>query len=258
MTGDSLAPPTTCWTCRRALLAALAVSIVVSFTGVFDHSLWTPDEPRVAGIGHEMFLNGDYVVPTLAGEPFLEKPPLYWWVMSGLYRLFGVSDGVARSTSALAGVLTLLLVFDLTRRVSNPFGGLMATIVAATMSGSFHHFHRVVVDPWLALAVMLGYWGFVVAAFPRKDSSGKEQPKPSALGIVVIYLAAGLAFLTKGLVGPALLVGPMAAAVIVGRRWHVLRSLAHIPGIFLFATLCLLWPLMLYARGGERSYSTRS
>jgi 4-amino-4-deoxy-L-arabinose transferase-like glycosyltransferase len=229
---------------RRAFLAALAISIAISFTGIFDHSLWTPDEPRVAAIGREMLVSGDYVVPTLTGQPFLEKPPLGWWVMTALYRLFGVSDGVARATSALAGLLTLLLVFDATRRVSTPFAGVLATAVAGTTAGFYLPFHDVLVDPWLALAVMLGYWGVVVAAFPHEDG------KPPAWAVLTIYAAGGLAFLVKGPVGPAVLGGPAAAAIVVGRRWSFFRSWAHVPGALLFLALCALWPLMLYQRGG--------
>ena len=247
------------WTAPRALLAALAVSLAVSFVGVFDHSLWTPDEPRDAEVGREMLQSGDYLVPTLAGEPFLEKPPLAWWAMAGFYHVFGVSDGVARSASALAGVLTLLLVFDLMRRVADPFAALMATVAAATMSGFFIHFHRAIVDPWLALFVMLGYWAFVLAAFPApppegfKPSGGysaSSSSRPCPLAIGILYLAAGLAFLVKGPVGVALLVGPVAVGIAVGRRWSFFRSWAHVPGLLLFAALCLAWPLMLYRRGG--------
>ena len=241
----------TSWTFRRALLAALAVGILASFTGVFDHSLWTPDEPRDAEIGREMLASRDFVVPTLAGEPFLEKPPLYWWVMAGFYRVFGVSDGVARSASALAGVLTLLLVFDLARRITNPFSGLMATVVVATMSGFYAECHRVVVDSWLALFVMLGYWGFVVAVLQRESPKAENQPAVSPLGIAVMYLAGGLAFLTKGLVGPGLLAGPVLVAIVLGRQWRFLRSWVHVPGLLVFLALCLMWPAMLYERGGK-------
>jgi hypothetical protein len=60
------------------------------------------------------------------------------------------------------------------------------------MSGFYQHFHRVVVDPWLALLVMVGYWGFVVAVFSRKDLGDEKTVKPSAsmfftlFGLVVI------------------------------------------------------------------------
>jgi len=236
---------------RQTFLVALAASLLISFTGVFDHALWTPDEPRDAEVGREMLMSGDFVVPTLAGKPFLEKPPLYWWAMAGMYHLFGVSDGVARSTSALAAVMTLLLVFDVARRIANPFAGLMATIVTGTMSGFYLHFHRVVVDPWLALFVMLGYWGFVVAVFSKNDSGDEKAVKPSALGIFVIYLAGGLAFLVKGPVGPGLVAVPLVVAILATRRWNFFRSWVHVPGILVCLTLCLWWPLMLYFRGGK-------
>ena len=247
----SLVEKLTTLTNRQAFLVTLAASPLISFTGVFDHALWTPDEPRDAEVGREMLVSGDFVVPTLAGKPFLEKPPLYWWAMAGMYRLFGVSDGVARSTSALAAVITLLLVFDVARRIANPFAGLMATIVTATMSGFYQHFHRVVVDPWLALFVMLGYWGFVVAVFCRKDLGDGKTVKPSALGIFVIYLAGGLAFLVKGPVGPGLVAVPLVVAILVTRRWNFFRSWVHVPGILVCLALCLWWPLLLYFRGGK-------
>ena len=69
-----LVDPAATWTYGKALLTAVVVSCVVSFTGVFDHTVWTPDEPRVAEIGRAMAVSADLVVPTLGGEPFLEKP----------------------------------------------------------------------------------------------------------------------------------------------------------------------------------------
>jgi len=251
-----LVGPDTRLTYWRAFFTALAASILLSFAGVFDHSLWTPDEPRVAEVGREMLVNGEFVVPTLAGKPFLEKPPLYWWVMAGLYRLFGVSDGVARSTSAVAGILTLMLVFDVTRRIADPFAGVTATMVTATMAGFYNHFHRVVVDPWLALFVMAGYWGFVVASFCKMDSSEEKTVRPSPLGIFVVYLAGGLAFLVKGPIGPGLLVAPLVVAIPATKRWNFLRSWVHIPGLLIFLSLCLWWPLMLYLQGGKELLSS--
>ena len=233
----------------RAAALALLVAALISFTGVFDHSLWTPDEPRDAEIGRAMLVDGDWVVPKLAGESFLEKPPLSWWVMAGMYRVFGVSDGVARSVSALAGLLTLMLLFDLMRRVANSTSALVSVIVAATTFGFYRHFHRAIVDPWLALFVMLGYWAFVVSAYRDREAPPRSA-RPWAPGVVVLYLAAGLAFLVKGLIGPATIFAPVCLAILVERRWGYLRSWAHLPGLLLCALLCAVWPIMLYQRGG--------
>jgi len=121
----------------------------------------------------------------------------------------------------------------------------MAVIAAGTMSAFYGTFHRILVDPWLACTVMLGYWGVVVAAFSR------EEGKPSAWAILTIYAAGGLAFLAKGPIGPALLGGPALIAIVVGKRWRFFRSWAHAPGAVLFLGLCALWPMMLYQRGGK-------
>jgi 4-amino-4-deoxy-L-arabinose transferase-like glycosyltransferase len=240
-TGDG--PP---W---RAAALALLVAVLISFTGIFDHALWTPDEPRDAEIGRAMLAEGDWVVPKLAGEPFLEKPPLYWWVMAGTYRVFGVSDGVARSVSALAGLLTLMLLFDLMRQVANSRAALAAVLIAGTTFGFHRHFHRAVVDPWLALFVMLGYWAFVVSAYRDRETPAGAA-RPWAPGVVLLYVAGGLAFLVKGLIGPATIAAPVCAAILVERRWGYLRSWAHVTGLLLGGLLCAVWPLMLWQRGG--------
>src|SRR4051794_40325502 len=48
--------------------------------------LFEPDESRYAQIPWEMMLRGDLVVPTLQGEPYLDKPPLLYWLVMLSYR----------------------------------------------------------------------------------------------------------------------------------------------------------------------------
>src|SRR5262245_50868413 len=89
------------WLLRHSTAIAVAFALAVSFAGTFQHDLWSPDEPREAEIGREMLLDHYSARPTLSGEPFLEKPPLFVWTMAAAYQLFGVSDGVARVPAAL-------------------------------------------------------------------------------------------------------------------------------------------------------------
>jgi len=241
------------WSAARAFWVAGAAALLISFAGVFDHALWTPDEPRDAEVGREMYVNGDYVVPTLAEKPFLEKPPLAWWVMSELYQTFGVSDGVARMSSALAGLLTLLLVFDLVRRIADPFAALMATLATGCLSGFYYEYHRVIVDPWLSLFVMLGYWAYVLAMFPqhkdeslRGPQSAVRTPSPCPWAILILYLAGGLSFLAKGPVGPGLIAEPILISILWNRQWNFFRSWMHAPAVLVFLALCALWPWLLY------------
>lgn len=224
---------------------------MISFTGIFDHELIASDEIRVGEIGREMFTNGNLLVLTLGGEPFMEHPPLYYWLISVGFHAFGVSDGVARLPSAIAGFLTLLLAFDLSRRLASPGSGLLTILVLTTMWGFFRHAHRCMVDPLLSLFVMLGYWAFALAMFRGKPGSGTDSPLPFWALVVIIYFAGALAFLTKGPVGVILLGSPLALAIILWGRWDFLRSWAHFPGILILIMGCLIWPLLLYLYEGE-------
>ena len=236
---------------RLIVIAAFGLSVLISFTGIFDHELIASDEIRVGEIGREMLVFDDMLVLRLGGEPFMEHPPLYYWLISVAFRVFGVSDGVARLPSAIAGCLTLLLAFDLTRRLASLGSGLLTVLVLSTMWGYFRHAHRCMVDPLLSLFVMLGFWAFVLALFGEKSRDATPSHLPAWALILVLYLAGALAFLTKGPVGVILLGSPLALAIIWWGRWDFLRSWAHLPGILILITGCLIWPLLLYLYEGE-------
>ena len=65
----------------------IAAALLLSFAGLFFHDLWTPDEPREAALVLEMSRGGDWIIPHLAGEPFVEKPPLYYEICALWLRL---------------------------------------------------------------------------------------------------------------------------------------------------------------------------
>src|SRR5712691_4172725 len=64
--------------------------------------LFEPDEGRYAQIPREMLARGDWIVPVLQGEPYLDKPPLFYWLVMLSYRLLGIHDWSARLIPALA------------------------------------------------------------------------------------------------------------------------------------------------------------
>src|SRR5262249_23045569 len=53
--------------------------------------LFEPDEGRYAEIPREMLLRGELVVPYLQSEPYLDKPPLLYWLVMLSYQHLGVS-----------------------------------------------------------------------------------------------------------------------------------------------------------------------
>src|SRR5690348_5217523 len=64
------------WPQRRVAGGLIIIAWVVF--GLIGHDPWKPDEAYTWGLVNHILKSGDFVVPTLAGEPFMEKPPLYF------------------------------------------------------------------------------------------------------------------------------------------------------------------------------------
>jgi len=219
---------------------------VISLSGIFSRSLWKPDEPRVAEIGREMWLTHHYAVPTLNRSPFLEKPPLYWWVMSASFERFGVSDWAARLPSALFGFLTLLFTYLIGKQIGGDKTGAFAALVLATSIKFSIISHRCLVDNALLFFVTLGYYGFFTG-YTSEASRGKW------IGYELMALASGLAFLSKGLVGPGLIVAPAVLVLLLQRNFREIRRIVPqiVAGIFLFLATVSPWVIALYRVGGK-------
>jgi hypothetical protein len=78
--------------------------------------LFEPDEGRYAEIPREMLARGEWTVPYLQGEPYLDKPPLLYWLVMISYQVFGLHDWAARLVPALAVHGTILVTYFLGRR----------------------------------------------------------------------------------------------------------------------------------------------
>lgn len=193
---------------RHPYRTAFGIALVLGLAGIFQHSLWTPDEPREAEIGREMLLSGWNSMPTLGGVPFLEKPPLHPWVMAFCYRLFGVSEGVARLPALLASIGAVLVAAALAFRLAGRSAAVTAAIVLATMVGFADVGHKAVND-----ALLMCFVGAAHLCLLEKRT------------LPLAGLCCGLAFLTKGPIGPILALGPPLVAGALLRDWRVWRAI---------------------------------
>ncbi len=241
---ESTDSPAVSWL-RQPLLLAVALALVACFAGIGSHHLWSPDEPTGAAVGREMLESGDLIVPRLNGQPFLEKPPLYWWVQTAALRQWGVTAPVARLPSALFSALTLLVTFALGRRLGGRRSGLLAIAVLGCTALFVLEAQRVVVDPALAFFVALSHLGFVILVDPRTPAERRRA-------LLLIAVAVPLAFLSKGVVAVGLAVAPPALWLLATRRRRALRDLVPLAllGIPVFALLVTPWAAALVRAGG--------
>jgi 4-amino-4-deoxy-L-arabinose transferase-like glycosyltransferase len=226
-------------------IAACLLALLIAFAGVGSHSLWSPDEPTGSAVGRGMLESGDLIVPRLNGEPFLEKPPLYWWVQVAAFRAFGILDSVARVPSALFSALTLMVAYAIGRRLGGPRQGMLALVVLGTTVVFVQNLGRVVVDPALTFFVALAHLGFAVLAEPRSLSEARWAR-------LLIAVAIPLGLLSKGVVAIGLGAGPPVIYLLATRRARALRELVLLAalGVPVFGLLVTPWAFALYRDAG--------
>jgi 4-amino-4-deoxy-L-arabinose transferase-like glycosyltransferase len=142
--------------------------------------LLEPDEGRYAQIPREMLGRGDWVVPHLQGQPYLDKPPLMYWLVMLSYSLFGVSEASARLIPALAVHGTILVTYLLGRRSLGERSAFWGALLLA-VSPAFAGMGRILLLDglltfWITLAMFAvfeairgerfrsGWWYFAAAA----------------------------------------------------------------------------------------------
>ncbi len=92
--------------------------------------LWNPNEAIYGQAVAEMAQRGDWVIPTVNGKVFAEKPILYFWAARASAELLGEVDELSlRVPSVLVGVLAVVLTYLLVL----PYGGRRRAVLAAAM-----------------------------------------------------------------------------------------------------------------------------
>src|SRR5207237_10378042 len=157
----------------RLRLRSLALLIVLPALLLYpclNFRLLEPDEGRYAEIGREMLVRGDWVVPHLQGEPYLDKPPLLYWLVVLSYELFGVHDWAARLVPAAAVHVTILLAYLFGRRLVGERAAIRGAVLLALTPGLVGMGRLLVLDGLLTFWVTLGVFAGHLA--PRRAAFG--------------------------------------------------------------------------------------
>lgn len=208
---------------------------LVLFVGQAGRELFPPDDLREVELAREMLEDGDYIVPHLAGLPFVEKPPGFQAVVAVAYRIFGGPSAlVARLVSAAFALASLAAVFLLGRRTLSIRGGGLAATLLALSSRFCRTAHEVLLDnalTTLSAFTLLFTWIALEAAEPWEK---RRAYTAAAFSI-------GLAFLVKGFVWPALFGAGFLTYVAVSRRKDELRHALRPLPVAAFFVPVLAW-----------------
>ncbi len=229
----------------RAFYFFLLIVIVAPLfaLGLSNHGLWTPDEPRVAEIGREMALSGNWAVPTLNKRPFLEEPPLYYASVALAFRMLGVSEATARVPSAVFALGGVLAVFVLGSMLFSARVGFLSGVVLATCAEYFRVAHWLVVDSALTCFVVLAMT-FFMAAY----RSGR--PRGKLVHYILCYASCTLAFYTKGFIGIVMPGAAVLLFLILQRDIKEVLRMRLWLGVLIFVVMALPWFAALWQHGG--------
>ncbi len=162
--------------------------------------LFEPDEGRYAQIPREMLTRGEWIVPTLQGERYLDKPPLFYWLVMACYRLFGFHDWAARLVPAAAVQGCVLLSYLFGRRLVGERAAFWGALALCLMPGFVGMGRLLVLDGLLTFWVTLS----VFCAWQAIDG-----PMLRRGWWLLTALSCGLGILTKGPVALVLLLPPL-------------------------------------------------
>ncbi len=233
--------PSSCLSAPERRLALVGGSVVLALAALFffthlNYTLLEPDEGRYAEIPRLMVLHQEYLTPKLEGKPYNDKPPLVYWLVAAGYHLFGTEVWVGRAVCALAGWLTLVVIYLWSCRTLGVRVGLLAVGVLCTMLGFVVFSRMLLLDSVLSFLVIAGWLA---------GHHAISGPQLKRRWWMVSAAACGLGVLAKGPVAVVLIL-----PVLFAYRWLDDRSArwgwrAGLSYLSLVALIGLPWYLIM-------------
>jgi 4-amino-4-deoxy-L-arabinose transferase-like glycosyltransferase len=222
----SLPPP------RASFLVPLA--LVYIFAGLIGHDPWKSDDAIHFGVVSGFFNGGDWLVPHLAGEVWLESPPLFHWVAALVAKvacwLLPLPDAVRLTTGLFTAVL-LTALSGAARALQGRDAGAAAVLIAIGCLGLLVPLHDTQPVSTLLAGSALTYWGLALL---------RQQPTKGGL---LLGSGFGIAFLASGLDAcitllPVVLLSTLSGQWRGNARAYAIATLSALP-------LVILWPALL-------------
>ena len=217
-------------------LAAWLPGLSLALLGllIFLPAVWNWPLIRAEGmyalIPKEMLTSGHWLMPTLNGTRYLDKPPLYYWLNLAAYYLFGVSDRVARLPTLGICLGEVWLTYLIGRRLLTTRAAWLGGVVLLTSVGFFTLHLQLLTDHLVTLAL--------VAAVAVVVYAGDHPAWPWSV-LFMVCLAVG--FMSKGFIGLAFPLLILAGYAWFRRQPRLLTLALDPRGWLVFLVLTLPW-----------------
>lgn len=224
------------------VVLAATLAFVVLFWRLGEPTFWDPDEAHYAEATREMIAASDWWAPYYNGQPFFDKPILFYQLQGAAMRVWGPTEFAARIVPALGALGLMLMTFWLGATLASRSVGIVAGLLVASNAAVFALARYAILDTVFTLFTFGGAAALAVAAL---DESRRRWQW-------VGYVAIALGVLTKGPVGLVLCGFTLAVAIAVSADARQrLLALRWVWGLALIAAIALPWFLYMYWRFGR-------
>jgi 4-amino-4-deoxy-L-arabinose transferase-like glycosyltransferase len=221
-------------------LLILILGLAWLLPGLIGHDPWKPDEAYTFGVVYEILQGGSWVIPQIAGEAFIDKPPLFH-LSAALSAMFfspflALHDG-ARLAAGLWIGLALLFTALASHELHGPRHGLMGVLLLLGCLGLVVRGHQLITDVAALAGFAMAYYGAALAL--RKSGPGG----------LWIGTACGIVFMTQG-IPEAVMVTTIALLLpLAGKHWRTPRyTAALIVAMVAALPWLVIWPALFYQR----------
>ncbi|HKN22461.1 MAG TPA: glycosyltransferase family 39 protein, partial [Terracidiphilus sp.] len=217
-------------TVRTVWLLFAAIFVTVYFASLFSPPLLDDVDAAHAQAAQHMAETGDLITSKTNGIRYIEKPPLPYWLVAGMYRIFGQNTFATHLPNALAMLGLTWLAWLWARRAWGDRAGFYAGLGVLTSVGCFLFTRFIIPEAILAFFLLVALYALI---------SSLEDGRPTL--IYWAYAGVALALLTKGLIAPVFFLGAAIPYLLLTGQWRRWKALRPVTGLLLFLLIAAPW-----------------
>jgi len=219
---------------RTVWILFAAIFATVYFASLFTPPLMDDVDAAHAQAAQSIADSGDWVSPKIDGIRYIEKPPLPYWLVAGVYKITGVEDSfTTHLPNALAMLGLTWLAWLWACRAWGARAGLYAGLGVLTSVGPFLFTRFIIPEAILALFLLVALYCLI---------TGLEMDRP--LRFYGAWACVALAMLTKGLIAPVFFAGAAIPYLLLTGQWRRWRALKPVTGLLLFLAIGAPWHIL--------------
>ena len=220
-------------------ISILLLTLIVTLFGIGSYGLYEPHEGHFAMVGQEMLWRNDWVTPHLNGSPYLNKPPLLYWLIATATSIFGSTEFAARLPIGLFGWLGIIIAWKWTRELWGINSSRVSALMLSVSLGWFLFTHQILIDVLLGTLWLCSNY-FLWRCLTTGASLSLDRPR-SWINWFGAYLSLALCVLTKGFIGIVFPLISCCALIVVRQDWRIIKRIKLYQGLLLILAVVLPW-----------------